>query len=150
MQRNSRLAVIAAVLSATSAGFSPSLAASVPRLLLAPITEATLSGCWARQKSVPDDGNYWSLCFRENGKVESVVISGPPGGALSGSASEGFFEISVGKIKFSFEPGDYGWLWESGSVSCDASLTSDKHIDFTSCNGGEPDMRFERKKSAAQ
>ena len=147
--RKARPAVIAALLLAVSGGFGLAMAESSSRLASAPITEAMVLGCWERQQPVPDDGNYWSLCFLENGGVESAVISGPPGAGLSGTASGGSFEISSGRIKFSFDPGDYGWLWESGSVVCDASLEGEERIGFTNCNGGEPDMQFEREKTAA-
>jgi hypothetical protein len=108
------------------------------------ITQQMILGCWTRQRLVPDDGNYWSLCFLENGQVESTVISGVPGHGLGGTSSAGTYEISKRRVRFVFDFGDYGWLWRSGDVVWDACVEDEGALAFTRCNDGEPDMLFER------
>ena len=102
-----------------------------------------LLGCWTKLETDPEDRDYWSLCFQSDGKVDSAVIAGSPETGLSGTASGGLYEISDRQITFSFDAGDYGWLWESGLVICNFAL-QDNRLAFTQCDRKARDMSFER------
>jgi hypothetical protein len=106
-------------------------------------------GCWTKLDTGPEDRDYWSLCFQGNGKVDSAVIAGSPATGLGGTASSGLYEIAEGQIKFSFDAGDYGWLWESGLVLCNFALQENR-LAFTQCEGNARDVNFERTSTSVE
>lgn len=117
--------------------------AQAPADAVARQLDKDLRGCWVIYEADKSGTDYRSLCFVDDGQVETVEISGATGSGLSGTSDGGSY--AIGGTQVSFPSGAYGWMWQLAGMTCKATLADQTHLDLTACGEGIDDLHLERE-----
>jgi hypothetical protein len=110
-----------------------------------PVAEAEfvnlVGGCWSSdhataQESAAGIVSDLHVCFRPNGRLESMWIGGDNRWGLEGLGSDGAYEVRNQKLILTGE-GD-GWLFQRTNAECDAYILPGARLELRNCIGSGP------------